>query len=200
MPIKQTFVLTLAFVASSTVPFSMETASAAECKVAGASQEFLIRMADSIRGVIQADRSIYAEHVVTRLVDNQGAIKASEQWKDEKGTLPLPAQMLRMGSEHFAKNNKGISYSLLSTFPINKQNSAKTESEKKGLLAVAQDPTKNYYDCETLGKKSYFTAIYADVAVSKSCVSCHNKHKDSPKKDFKLNDVMGGVTIRIAAD
>jgi hypothetical protein len=28
-------------------------------------------------------------------------------------------------------------------------------------------------------------------------VSCHNQHKDSPRKDFKLNDVMGGVVIRI---
>jgi hypothetical protein len=28
-------------------------------------------------------------------------------------------------------------------------------------------------------------------------VSCHNAHKDSPRTDFKLNDVMGGVVLRI---
>jgi len=48
-----------------------------------------------------------------------------------------------------------------------------------------------------LGGKKYFTAVYADVAVSKACTSCHNGHQDSPKTDFALNDVMGGVVIRI---
>jgi len=32
------------------------------------------------------------------------------------------------------------------------------------------------------------------------CVSCHNKHPDTPKKDFKIGDVMGGVVIRIPID
>ncbi len=44
---------------------------------------------------------------------------------------------------------------------------------------------------------NYFTAVYADVAVAPVCTSCHNEHKDSPKRDFKLGDVMGGVVIRI---
>jgi hypothetical protein len=28
-------------------------------------------------------------------------------------------------------------------------------------------------------------------------VSCHNDHKDTPRTDFKLGDVMGGVVIRV---
>ena len=36
-----------------------------------------------------------------------------------------------------------------------------------------------------------------DVAVAPVCVSCHNEHPDSPKTDFELGDVMGGVVIRI---
>ena len=49
----------------------------------------------------------------------------------------------------------------------------------------------------SVGGKKYFTAVYADTAVAQACVSCHNGHKDSPRKDFKLGDVMGGVVIRI---
>jgi len=33
--------------------------------------------------------------------------------------------------------------------------------------------------------------------VAPACVTCHNDHKDSPKKDFKLGDTMGGVVIRV---
>jgi hypothetical protein len=29
-------------------------------------------------------------------------------------------------------------------------------------------------------------------------LSCHNNHKDTPKRDFKLDDVMGGVVVRVA--
>jgi hypothetical protein len=38
------------------------------------------------------------------------------------------------------------------------------------------------------------------MGVSPVCISCHNEHKDSPRKDFKLGDVMGGVVIRIPLD
>ena len=32
------------------------------------------------------------------------------------------------------------------------------------------------------------------------CVSCHNDHKDSPRRDFKIGEVMGGVVIRIPVE
>ena len=43
----------------------------------------------------------------------------------------------------------------------------------------------------------YFQGIYADRAVSESCVSCHNNHTNSPRRDYKLNDIMGGVIVTI---
>ena len=39
--------------------------------------------------------------------------------------------------------------------------------------------------------------VYADKAITQACVTCHNNHKDSPRKNFKLSDVMGGIVIRI---
>ena len=36
-----------------------------------------------------------------------------------------------------------------------------------------------------------------DGAVSAACVTCHNGHPLSPKQDFKLNDVIGGIAITI---
>ena len=62
---------------------------------------------------------------------------------------------------------------------------------------IAANPGQNFYTEETLGGKTYFTAVYADKAVAPACVSCHNEHKDTPKKDFKIGDTMGGVVIRV---
>ena len=54
-----------------------------------------------------------------------------------------------------------------------------------------------FYETETLGGVDYFTAVYADVAVSQACVNCHNGHRDSPRDDFELGETMGGIVIRI---
>ena len=146
--------------------------------------------------VMASDRTIYTKQVVARLAAKEKVIKASEHFVDDKA-LPLPAQMFRFGAEMVADKTDKFSYSLLSEWPINSQNAPRTDVEKEGLKFIAANKGKNFYGEETLGGKKYFTAVYADVAVAGPCVTCHNEHKDSPKTDFKLGDVMGGVVIRL---
>lgn len=153
-------------------------------------------MADALHSVMAADRAVYTKLIVNRLQNEEKVIKASEHWKDDKA-LVLPAQMFRFGAEEVAKSKPNFSYSLLSLWPLNKQNAAKTPAEKEGLDFVAKNPGKNYYTEEKLGKKNYFTAVYADSAIAPACVTCHNGHKDTPRTDFKIGDVMGGVVLRI---
>lgn len=153
-------------------------------------------MADSLHAVMESDRTVYTRNVVNRLQNEEGIIKASEHWKDDKA-LPLPAQMFRMGAEMVADKTQNFSYALLSMWPVNKQNAPRTDAEKTGLQFIVDNPGQNYYTEEKLGDKDYFTAVYPDVAVAEACIKCHNNHMDSPRDDFKLNDVMGGVVIRI---
>jgi len=153
-------------------------------------------MADSLHSVMEADRTVYTKLIIGRLAKEEKVIKASEHWKDEKA-LVLPAQMFRYGAERVAEKGAPFSYSLLSLWPVNKQNKPKTDIEIKGLNYIAENPGKNFYAEEELGGTKYFTAVYPDVGVASACVSCHNKHKDSPRTDFKIGEVMGGVVIRI---
>lgn len=153
-------------------------------------------MADALHSVLEADRTVYTKYIVNRLANEEKIIKASEHWEDEKA-LVLPAQMFRYGSELVAEKDADFSYSLLSLWPVNKQNEPKTPVEQTGLKFVAENSGENYYAEEELGGQKYFTAVYPDFAVAPACIECHNAHKDSPKNDFKLGDVMGGVVIRI---
>jgi hypothetical protein len=153
-------------------------------------------IADALHAVMESDRTVYTRLIVNRLQNEEKVIKASEHWKDDKA-LVLPAQMFRYGSEMVAEKGAKFSYALISEWPVNKQNAAKTEVEKEGLKAVAANPAQPYYKEETLGGKKYFTAVYPDRAIAKACISCHNDHKDSPRKDFKMGDVMGGVVLRL---
>ncbi len=184
MKLSHTLFLTGLFTAA--LPFNMSNAADVTAQT----------MADAIHDVIEADRAVYAELVINRLVIEEEVIEASEEYH-EKSALPLPAQMLRASAEKVRDKKSGFSFSLVSPWPINSQNKVKTEAEVKGMDFVLANPNKNYYGEETLDGKKYFTALYADIAVSNSCVSCHNNHKDSPKKDFKVNDVMGAVMVRI---
>lgn len=168
------------------------------------------KVADMLHAVMEADRTTYTKQVVNRLVKEQKlqvmnpttnaaeAFHASEQWKTEAGTLPLPAQMFRMGAEAVTAKNVGFTYGLLSKWPLNKQNAPKTPVETAGLQAVVDNNgAKPFYGEEELGGTRYFTAVYADVAIAAACVDCHNDHKDAPRRDFEIGDVMGGVVLRI---
>jgi hypothetical protein len=154
-------------------------------------------VADAVHDVLSADRETYAEEVVNRLQNVEKVFKASEHWKEDR-LLPLPAQMFRMGAERARKRSQRVSYALLSPWPINKQNGARTDVEKQGLQAVIDHPEQPFYRDEELASTRYLTAVYPDKAVSQACVSCHNAHEESPRKDFQVGQVMGAVVIRVA--
>lgn len=158
-------------------------------------------MADALHMVMDSDRAVYTRRIVNRLAAKEKVITASEHFEDEKA-LVLPAQMFRFGAEMVAEKadanpDVNFSYSLQSLWPINKQNAPQTDAEVAGLEYVAENKGENYYTTEELGGTNYFTAVYADTAVAPVCATCHNDHKDTPRSDFKIGDVMGGVVIRI---
>lgn len=156
---------------------------------------------DSLFAVMNADRANYTKLVVQRLGPNGvGAIKPDEHWEDYPNGTLLPAQMFRAGAEAVADVTQDFSYSLQSIWPINKQNAPKTDMEIEGLQFIADNPGQRFYGEETLGDTTYFTAVYPDVAVSEACTGCHNDHKDSPRTDFRIGEVMGGVVIRVPLD
>ncbi|MFQ5449975.1 MAG: DUF3365 domain-containing protein [Nitrospinaceae bacterium] len=151
------------------------------------------KAADYIHAIIEANRTIYSEVIVERLgvtID----LKATENWEKEN-TLPLPAQFLLLSSQSTSAKKIGMNYRLLSLWPINSKNGPKTLFEKTGLEKILENPQKPYTKVVTSQGKTFFKAIYPDKAVTKSCVTCHNNHPKSPKKDFKFGDVMGGISI-----
>jgi hypothetical protein len=152
-------------------------------------------VADYVHAVIEADREVYTRHVVERM-QIKGVVVASENW-EQKNTLPLPAQFLMESGRVMARKGLGIQYRLISLWPINKKNVAASEFEKTGLGTVLTHPTKPHTGYVKEGGARYFQAVYPDLAVTQACIGCHNAHPDSPKRDFKINDVMGAIVISI---
>jgi hypothetical protein len=136
-------------------------------------------MADALHAVIDADQETYA------------ATDGNET------RMALHMQRLRQSSNSVQQQGAEFHYVLRSLWPVNPKNAPETDTEKSGLQFVLAHPGTNYYGAESLGGRHYFTAVYAETATVSACADCHNRNPDSPKKDFKAGDVMGGLVVRV---
>lgn len=152
-------------------------------------------VADYLHSVIQADRTFYTTDVVERM-QMRGIAFAAENWR-ETSRLPLPAQYLLETGRLVASGRSGLQYRLISQWAINSKNRPNSDFERAGLTEILLNPDRPYTAVTTNGRTRIFQAIYADKAASQSCVGCHNAHPNSPKKDFKPQDVMGGILLTI---
>lgn len=152
-------------------------------------------VADYLHAVIEADRTFYTQHVVDRM-EAMLIVTASERWREDR-SLPLPAQFLREASRNLHVRGAPFRYRLISLWPVNPDNAPESEEEKRALERVVQYGEIVEQEVVLDNGQRYFKAIYPDRAVSRACVACHNAHPRSQKRDFKLNDVMGGLVIQI---
>ncbi len=153
------------------------------------------KVADYLHAIVEADRHVYTTHIVNRMQE-LGVVRAREDW-ESKNAIPLPAQFLHYSSKIVAESGSGIRFRLISLWPIYLRNGPATEFERKALEQLNANPDDPQRGIVATGKKRFFQAVYADKGISSSCITCHNTHPLSPKRDFKMGDVMGGVVITI---
>jgi len=134
-------------------------------------------------------RMIYTKQIVGPGI--KAGLKFSENWEQKEVEAgPLPALLLREVSHNMQKNGSNIGLFLGSDFPIAAINQFSTSQQKQfDTLKKTQKPIY-FFD----PSNKMYTAMYADLASAAACVSCHNAHADSPKKDWNLGDPMGATT------
>lgn len=154
------------------------------------------KFADSLHAVIAGNRAAYLQLVSDRLGAEGGPLKVSQDWRAE-GCLPTHAQFLRQAATDIQRRGAEFSYALRGHSPINGSHGPQTATEQAGMDFLSHNPGTNFYAQESLGGRSYFTALYPDRATSASCVDCHNRHPHSPRRDFRPGDLMGAVVVRV---
>ncbi|MDB4297283.1 DUF3365 domain-containing protein [Flavobacteriaceae bacterium] len=134
-------------------------------------------------------RTLYTKAIVGG--GKKQGMKFDEAWMDEAVEAgPLPALFLRGISNDIRKGDVPLGLYLGSDFPINASNLL--EGKQAELYKTIKEDRKPqfFYDEEA----KVHTAMFADVAGAPACVSCHNKHEQTTKSDWKLGDVMGATT------
>jgi hypothetical protein len=118
-------------------------------------------------------------------------LKFDEHWRDadlEAG--PLPALFLRETAKSMEKSPLRLSLFLGSDYPISPDNHFEGLQQEKFQVLRQSQQAQFFYVPDT----GLQTAMFADFAVAPPCVECHNKHEQSPKRDWRLNDIMGAAT------
>jgi len=148
--------------------------------------EFVLHLANEENKIV---RKLYTKEIVQ--AGKKIGIKFHEKWHKESVVAGmLPAQFLRETAMYLEKSPVRLGLYLGSQYPINETNLIEglQATEFSKLNNTQQDVFFNLAADET------FVFMSADVAVVKACVTCHNEHPETPKTDWKLNEIMGATT------
>jgi class 3 adenylate cyclase len=163
------------------------------------SKTALRRQAIDLNSVITSVRSYYASNVVGRILANpDGTTKVVHNYESVRGAIPIPATLSLELGRVIGAQQENITYRFVSDFPFqNRAVHQLDKFEKDALDALRRDPEQKILDTET----SLFNdkvRLVAPVTMGPACVSCHNSHPESPKKDWKVGDVRGIQEVIIA--
>ncbi|MEJ2229907.1 MAG: SpoIIE family protein phosphatase [Nitrospirales bacterium] len=187
-------ILTIPIIAVASVMAALTASNRSDANL----KEKLAHRAKSLVHQIMADRKYYASVVVPRIKELGGTLGAD--YARVHGRFPLPATFVREVAQDTAELRNGFTANLISPWPINKNQGARDDFHKVGFAYVQEHPNQPFIETDWLDGKAVMRVLMADFASAPSCVNCHNSHPDSPKRDFKLNDVMGGLEIIMPMD
>jgi methyl-accepting chemotaxis protein len=144
-------------------------------------------------------RGYYTAKVVNK-VKTASAMKVSFA-HDASDTIPLPATMVHELSEALSRSESGTTIKLYSAYPFPNRAGRKLDAFARDAMAdFARDPEAVFVRSEEVNGRASVRVAIADRMTTEACVTCHNTHPDSPKKDWKLNDVRGALEVVVPVD
>lgn len=181
-------VYVLILIALITYLFVSAPPSLPEAKAAGATVPI-----ERVFAIVEAEndvvRALWTQEIVA--AGKTVGLKFDEDWREagvEAG--PLPALFLRETAKSLEKHPVQLSLFLGSDFPIREANRfAGLQMEKFQRIKATHEP-EFFFEPST----RMHTAMFSDTALVEACIKCHNEHPQSPKNDWRLNEVMGATT------
>jgi PAS domain S-box-containing protein len=158
--------------------------------------------AEEISTLASGIRAYYSDNIIDRLQAAGDQAVYSENYRDVHGGIPIPATLsIELGALFDNAHSDGrISYEFLSDYPFAKRISRSLDPFQSEAIQTFRDsPDLQVFtqlDGNGLGRTTYRLAT--PILMRNACVSCHNSHPDSPKRDWKVGDVRGiqEVTVR----
>lgn len=150
--------------------------------------------ADFLTRKIAADRQFYTSTIVKRAME--AGLEVTASYHDSEKSIPLPSTFIKEVSQSIGKEG-GFNMDIISLSPVNPKSGPRDAFQKEALERFLRGEDTRHYSFEAFRGKESVRYMIPDVATSQTCVDCHNNHPASPKRDYKIGDVMGGLEIAI---
>lgn len=141
-------------------------------------------------------RKFYSSNVVGR-VRSIDEVTVSPEYHSIDSGIPNPATYTIELGERISDTSEGMLFRLYSGYPFpNRQKTGgpRDRFQRDALTYLTENPEASFYRKEKFADRLSFR--YAEAVIMEpSCVACHNKLPNSPKKDWKVGEVRGIVEI-----
>lgn len=163
------------------------------------SETALRRQTSNLNSVISSVRAYYASNVVGRVLAAHGAAtQVVHNYEDIPGAIPIPATLSLELGKVISEQQQNIHYRFVSDYPFkNRAPHALDGFETSALHALRANPNQKIADV-TRSLFSDQVRLVAPIMMGAACVSCHNTHPESTKRDWKVGDVRGIQEVTIS--
>ena len=160
----------------------------------------LQRQASDLNSMISEIRAYYSTNVIARIVENKGLASPVHNYTEVKGGVPIPATLsLELGTVIGGRGN-AIAYRFVSDYVFAGRAPHSMDAFEANALAtlrVSRLP-QDSVSAISGGILNRQIRMAVPVIMGQACVSCHNEHPDSPRRDWKVGDVRGIQAITIS--
>ncbi|MEW6247398.1 MAG: diguanylate cyclase [Nitrospirota bacterium] len=153
---------------------------------------------EALLAQVRTERHAYLTGVLPRLL-KAGALVPADYHRLASAP-PLPSALMQDVTDMMVLTPQSYRLRLISPWPINKEHAATDLFHQEGFRFLAEHGDRIYSRRDTLGGTEVIRFLAADRAILPNCVSCHNSHEASSKRDFRLNGVIGGIELIIPID
>lgn len=165
-------------------------------------KETAIHSASILASNLKSLREIYSSEVVSKV--EKFGIEASHLFHDKDNLIPLPAGLTIILGESIAKEFPNITTSLYSPYPFpwRKHGGVKggeiklDEDREITWQAIKQSPQQSVIKIKYMDNRPVLSYAVSDIMYPQ-CISCHNSHPESPKKNWKIGEVGGIIQVNI---
>jgi adenylate cyclase len=155
------------------------------------SERALSEQADELSSMIDSIRNYYAANVVGRVLADSENTHVLPNYTEVPGAIPIPATLSLELGDMINRSNTNTQFRFFSDYPFkNRAPHAFDAFERQALERLRQNPQSRVYGISG----SIFNRrvrLVTPIIMAAACVSCHNTHPDSPKRDWKVGDVRG---------
>ncbi|WP_377119265.1 adenylate/guanylate cyclase domain-containing protein [Microvirga arabica] len=162
------------------------------------SENMLRTQAGEISRIIDDMRAFYGSDVVARVLQADGPVTAAHNYRDLAGAIPIPATLSIELGMRISAHDGSVKYRFVSDHPFRGREPHTLDPfEQRAIAALRANPKEPVLDVSgSFLDRS--VRVASPVLMGQVCVSCHNTHPDSPKRDWRVGDVRGIQEISVA--